>query len=393
MRDFVSKAIRGIPPSGIRKFFDIASEMGDVISLGVGEPDFATPDNIRDAAILSMQKKGTKYTSNAGMPELRAEIARYMHSQYQLSYNPDTQVLVTVGASEGIDIAMRAIADPGDEVLVVEPCFVSYKPCVQMAGGVPVPVTTSAANNFRVTPDEIEAKLTSKTKAIIISYPSNPTGAIMERADLEKIAAVIRERDIVCISDEIYSELTYADGDHVSIASLPGMYERTVVLSGFSKAFAMTGWRLGYACGPRDILAAMTKIHQYIIMCAPTTAQYGGLEALRGGAGGVADMRKEYDERRRFMLDGFEKIGIDCFEAKGAFYLFPSISRFGMTSEGFCAKLLREKRLAVIPGNAFGDCGEGHIRCSYAYSMDNLEEALSRLGEFIAGLTEKGAGK
>ena len=385
MKNFVSQTIRDLPPSGIRKFFDVASEMKDVISLGVGEPDFVTPWHIREEAIFSLERRRTMYTSNAGMPELRAEIVRYM-AKYGLSYDPGTQVLVTVGASEGIDVALRSVIDSGDEVLVVEPCFVSYKPCVLMAGGVPVSVPTSAKNGFRVIAGDIEARITPKTKAILLSYPSNPTGAILEREEVEIIAALLREWDIVVISDEVYAELTYGDVGHVSIAAMPGMAEKTIVLNGFSKAFAMTGWRLGYACGPKDLIAAMTKIHQYIIMCAPTTAQYGGLEALRNGGPSVEAMRKEYDARRRFMLKELRDMGLDCFEARGAFYLFPSISQFGMTSEEFCSRLLYERRLAVVPGTAFGDCGEGYVRCSYAYSIDSIREALSRLREFIINL-------
>jgi len=388
MNDFspVARTIRDLPGSGIRKFFDIASGMKDVVSLGIGEPDFVTPWHIREEAIFSLERRRTMYTENAGRPALREEISRYMAGRYGLDYDPGAQVVVTVGASEGIDIAMRAVINPGDEVLVAEPCFVSYKPCVIMAGGVPVPVPTSAENGFRVTAEDIAARLTPRTKAIMLSYPNNPTGAILEKQDLEELAAVLRERDIVVISDEIYSELTYGDTPHVSIASLPGMYGKTIVLNGFSKAFAMTGWRLGYACGPAELIAAMTKIHQYIIMCAPTTAQYGGIEALRHGTPDVAAMRREYDARRRFLLGGLRDIGMDCFEAGGAFYLFPSIKRFGMACEEFCDRLLREQRLAVVPGTAFGACGEGHVRCSYAYSIESLREALARLRAFVETL-------
>jgi len=383
MNSFVSKTIRELPYSGIRRFFDMASEMKDIVSLGVGEPDFVTPWHIREEAIFSLEQRRTMYTSNAGMIELRTEICRYMSAKYGLDYKPATQALVTVGASEGIDVALRAVVEPGDEVLVAEPCFVSYKPCVLMAGGVPVPVPTYAGNGFRVTASDLESRITAKTKAVVLNYPNNPTGAILERADLEAISALLRDRDIVVVSDEVYAELTYGENRHISIASLPGMYDKTIVLNGFSKAFAMTGWRLGYACGPEDIIAAMTKIHQYILMCAPTTAQYGGLEALRRGEPGVVSMRKEYDARRRFMLGGLRKLGIECFEARGAFYLFPSIGRFGMSSEDFCGKLLTEQRLAIVPGTAFGECGEGYVRCSYAYSIDNIKEALLRLGAFI----------
>ena len=382
--DFVADGIRELPYSGIRRFFDVAKSMPDVVSLGVGEPDFATPWHIREEAIFSLEKRRTMYTSNAGLEELREEISRYMRAKYNLSYKPMSQTLVTVGASEGIDVALRAIINPGrgEEVLVVEPCFVSYVPCVLMAGGVPVPVPTTAANNFRVTAADIRERLTDKTKAIMLSYPNNPTGAVLEREDLEGIADLLRGRDIIIISDEIYAELTYG-GKHASIASLPGMHEKTVVINGFSKAFAMTGWRLGYACGPEEILAAMTKIHQYIIMCAPTTAQWAGLEALRRGDDSVEKMRKEYDARRRYILRGMREMGIDCFEALGAFYVFPSIAKFGLSSEDFCNRLLHEHRLAVVPGTAFGGCGEGYVRCSYAYSLDSIKEALSRLRSFI----------
>ena len=383
---FVAKTIEDLPGSGIRKFFDIATGMEGVVSLGVGEPDFATPWHIREEAIYSLERRRTIYTSNAGMLELREEISRWMKARYGLDYDPGAQALVTVGASEGIDIAMRALVNPGDEVLAAEPCFVSYKPCVAMAGGVPVPVPTSEENGFRVTAGDIQSRLTEKTKAVILSYPNNPTGAVLEQKDLEEIAEILRERDIIVISDEVYAELTYRDAGHVSIASMPGMYEKTIVLNGFSKAFAMTGWRLGWACGPAELIAAMTKIHQYILMCAPTTAQYGGLAALRHGAGDVQAMRKEYDARRRFMLAGLREMGLDCFEARGAFYLFPSIRRFGMTSEEFCERLLRERRLAVVPGTAFGACGEGHFRCAYAYSIESIREALERLRAFIEGL-------
>lgn len=386
MKDFVSKTIKSIPPSGIRKFFDVAAEMEDVVSLGVGEPDFATPQNVIKEAISTLEAGSTKYTSNAGLIELRNEISHYMSTQYGLKYNPVTQVVVTVGASEGIDIALRAVINPGDEVIVVEPCFVSYKPCVLMAGGIPIPISTKSENAFRVTAEEIESSITDKTKAIILSYPNNPTGAILEYDDLKKISDVLRKYDIVVISDEIYSELTYGDRTHTSIASLPDMYEKTIVLNGFSKAYAMTGWRLGYACGPEDIIAAMLKIHQYIIMCAPTTAQYAGVEALKNGKPSVLHMRKEYDARRRYLIDEFRKMGIECFEALGAFYVFPSISQFGMTSEEFCSRLLYERHLAVVPGVAFGECGEGHIRCSYAYSIEDIGKALSRLNSFINSL-------
>ena len=385
MKNFVARTIKDLPPSGIRKFFDVASVMKDVVSLGVGEPDFITPWHIREEAIFSLEQRHTMYTSNAGMPELRSEISKYM-KKYGLSYDPETQVVVTVGASEDIDIALRAVLDPGDEVLLVEPCFVAYKPCVIMAGGVPVTIPTSADNDFRVTAADIKAHITSKTKAILLNYPGNPTGAILEHGELETIAALLRERDIVVISDEIYSELTYGETPHISIASFAGMEEKTIVINGFSKAFAMTGWRLGYACGSPELIAAMTKIHQYTLMCAPTIAQYAGLEALRKGEASVVAMRQEYDVRRRFLLKELRDMGMDCFEAKGAFYLFPSIKRFGMSSEDFCADLLKKQRLAIVPGTAFGDSGEGHIRVSYAYSVNSIKEALNRLRAYIKSL-------
>ncbi len=386
MSSLIAKTIEDLPYSGIRRFFDIASEMKDVVSLGVGEPDFVTPWHIREEAVFSLEQRHTMYTANAGMPALRNEISRYMSEQYGLRYHPGTQILVTVGASEGIDVAFRAVLNPGDEVLVAEPCFVSYKPCILMAGGIPVSIPTNAGNGFRVTADDIKSRITGKTKAIILNYPNNPTGAVLEHGDLEKIAELLREHKIILISDEIYAELTYGNTPHKSIASLPGMYDKTIVLNGFSKAYAMTGWRLGYACGSEELIAAMTKIHQYVIMCAPTIAQYGGLEALRSGKKSVASMRKEYDVRRRFMLSELRKMGIDCFEARGAFYLFPSVERFGMTSEEFCTRLLQEQRLAVVPGTAFGECGAGYVRCSYAYSIDSIKEALSRLQKFINSL-------
>ena len=382
MKEFIAKTIRDLPPSGIRKFFDVAAMMDDVVSLGVGEPDFVTPRNICDRAILSLEQGHTMYTSNSGLIELRTEISTYME-KYGLSYDPETQVLVSVGASEDIDISMRALLNPGDEVLIIEPCFVAYKPCVLMAGGVPITISTSAENDFRVTAEDIKSHLTPKTKAVLLSYPCNPTGAILGRQELEQIADVLRDRELIVISDEIYSELTYGDKPHVSIASLPGMAEKTIVINGFSKSFAMTGWRLGFACGPADLIAAMRKIHQYVLMSAPTIAQYAGIEALQNGMDSVRAMCNEYNERRMFLLSRFKEIGIDCFEAKGAFYLFPSIAKFGMTSDEFCDKLLYEHRLAVVPGTAFGDSGEGHVRISYAYSMENLKKALERMQKFI----------
>ena len=380
---FVAEHIKSIPFSGIRKFFDIANEMKDAVSLGVGEPDFYTPRHIRDVAVNVIENTRTVYSSNAGMPALKEEISRYLERKYNLSYDPETQVVVTVGGSEGIDISLRAIINPGDEVLVVEPCFVSYKPCVIMAGGVPVVIDTKAENNFKVMPEEIEQAITPKTKAIMISYPSNPTGAVMNKEDLAKIVKVLENRDIIVITDEIYSELTYDKEPHVSIASFESMKDKTIVLNGFSKAFAMTGWRLGYAAGPKDLITALVKIHQYVVMCAPTISQYAAIEALKNGDSEVEAMRKEYDMRRKRMLKGFKEIGMDCFEPLGAFYLFPSIQKSGMKSEDFCVALLNAEKLAVVPGPAFGASGEGFVRCSYAYSIENLEIALERLGRFM----------
>ena len=380
---FIAEHIKSIPFSGIRKFFDIANEMKDAVSLGVGEPDFFTPLHIREEAIKILEKTRTVYSSNAGMPELKEEIARYLERKYNISYQPETQVVVTVGGSEGIDISLRAIINPGDEVLVVEPCFVSYKPCVIMAGGIPVVINTKAENQFKVMPEEIERAITPKTKAIMISYPSNPTGAVMNKEDLAKIVKVLENKDILVITDEIYSELTYDKEPHVSIASFESMKDKTIVLNGFSKAFAMTGWRLGYAAGPKELISAMIKIHQYAIMCAPTVSQYAAIEALKNGDAAVQSMRQEYDTRRKLMLKGFKEIGMDCFEPLGAFYLFPSIQKSGLNSEDFCVTLLNTEKLAVVPGPAFGASGEGFIRCSYAYSTENLEAALERLGRFM----------
>ncbi len=379
----VAKHIQDIPYSGIRKFFDIASEIEGVISLGVGEPDFNTPWACTEKAIYTLEQGKTTYTSNAGLLELRQEIAKYIKNTLNINYCPKSQILVTVGASEGIDLALRAVICPNDEVLVVEPSFVSYKPCITMCGGIPVVVNTKEENNFKLTPEDILPKLSNKTKAIIISYPNNPTGAIMEKEDLEKIANILKDKDILVISDEIYSELTYEGKKHTSIAQFEGMYEKTVVLNGFSKSFAMTGWRLGFALGPKDIISAMTKIHQYIIMCAPTMSQYAGLEALTSSLSSVDKMRKEYNMRRKFMLNGFREMGLDCFEALGAFYLFPSIKSTGLSSQEFCKRLVYEEKVAVVPGTAFGECGEGFIRCSYAYSIEEIKEALLRIKNFI----------
>lgn len=382
----VSKHIQDIPYSGIRKFFDIASEVEGVVSLGVGEPDFNTPWACTEKAIYTLEQGKTTYTSNAGLIELRQEISKYIKNSINVDYCPKTQVLVTVGASEGIDLALRAVVCPQDEVLVVEPSFVSYKPCITMCGGIPVVINTKEENNFKLTPEDILSKLSDKTKALIISYPNNPTGAIMEKEDLEKIANVLKDKNILVISDEIYSELTYEGKKHTSIAQFEGMYEKTVVLNGFSKSFAMTGWRLGFALGPKDIISAMTKIHQYIIMCAPTMSQYAGVEALTSCMKNVEGMRKEYNMRRKFMLNGFREMGLECFEALGAFYLFPSIKSTGLTSQEFCERLVYEQKVAVVPGTAFGECGEGFIRCSYAYSIEEIKEALSRIKKFIQSL-------
>jgi len=384
---FITQKVKDIPFSGIRKFFDVAAEMTDVVSLGVGEPDFFTPWHVREEAIYSIERRRTAYTSNAGSPELRQAVVNYMQERYHLKYDPKTQVIITVGVSEAIDIALRAVLDVGDEVLVIEPCYVSYRACVLLAGGVPVSVPTHSKNDFRVTAEDIESRITPRTKAIMLCYPNNPTGAIMEKHDLEKIVAVLEKHNILVISDEVYAELTYADAPHTSIATFSEMYDKTLVLNGFSKAYAMTGWRLGYACGPEELITAMIKIHQYVIMCAPTTAQLAGIEALAKGRDGVEKMREEYNARRKFMLEGFAKLGIDCFEPKGAFYLFPSIKNIakakGLTSDEFCTKLLMEQRLAVVPGTAFGASGEGYVRCSYAYSVPELTQALKRLEAFI----------
>ncbi len=382
IENMISDKVKNIPSSGIRKFFDIVTEMGDAISLGVGEPDFDTPWHIREEGIYSLEKGRTVYTANAGLKELREEVCLYMHRQFDLMYSPVTQALITVGGSEGIDLVFRSIIEAGDEVLIPEPSFVSYKPCVVLAGGTPVPIPTRADNGFKLTPEELEAHITPKTKAIILSYPNNPTGGIMGREDLEAIADVLRDRNILVISDEIYAELTYGQ-DHVSIANIEGMYDKTVIISGFSKAFAMTGWRLGYALGPDRLIKAMTKVHQYGIMSAPTTSQYAAIAAMKNGAPDVAVMKNAYDQRRRVMVEGFRNMGLDCFEPLGAFYVFPSIKKTGLSSEEFCEKLLYDQKVAVVPGTAFGESGEGHIRCSYAYSIDEIKEALGRIEVFV----------
>ena len=382
MRNPLSDKVVNIKPSGIRKFFDIVSEMPDAISLGVGEPDFDTPWSVREEGIYSLERGKTFYTSNAGLVELRQAICEYMDRKFKVKYNPKTETLLTVGGSEGIDVALRAMLNPGDEVIIPEPCYVSYLPCVELAGGVPVTISLKNENQFRLTREELESAITEKTKILILSYPNNPTGAIMERADLEAIVDLIIEKDIFVISDEIYAELTY-NGGHVSIASLPGMQDRTIVISGFSKAFAMTGWRLGYALGPQIIIEQMTKIHQFAIMCAPTTSQYAAVAAMRDCDKDVEKMRESYDQRRRYLLNEFAEMGLPCFEPKGAFYVFPCIKKFGMTSEEFATKLLQSKKLAVVPGDAFGDCGEGFLRISYAYSLEELKEAIGRIKEFV----------
>lgn len=385
MRDPLSKTIVTIQPSGIRKFFDIVSEMKDAITLGVGEPDFDTPWHIRDEGIYSLEKGRTFYTSNAGLKELKIEIDRYLTRRYQVSYDYNNEILVTVGGSEAIDIAMRAMLDPGDEVLIPQPSYVSYEPCCILANGKPVVIELKAENRFRLTAEELEAVITPKTKLLVLPFPNNPTGAIMERADLEAIAEVIIRHDLFVLSDEIYSELTYTD-NHVSIASIPGMKERTILINGFSKSYAMTGWRLGYACGPESIIKQMTKIHQFAIMCAPTTSQYAAVEALKNGDEDVAKMREEYNGRRRYLLHRFKEMGLECFEPLGAFYVFPCIKEFRMTSDEFATELLRAQKVAVVPGTAFGSSGEGFIRISYAYSLDVLKKAMDRIERFITDL-------
>ena len=390
MRDPLSKTIVSIQPSGIRKFFDIVSEMKDAITLGVGEPDFDTPWHIRDEGIYSLEKGKTFYTSNAGLKELKIEIDRYLTRRCGISYDYNHEILVTVGGSEAIDIAMRAMLDPGDEVLIPQPSYVSYEPCCILANGTPVIIELKAENQFRLTAEELEAAITPKTKLLVLPFPNNPTGAIMEKADLEAVAEVVKKHDLYVISDEIYSELTYKeDTTHVTIASLPGMKERTVLINGFSKAYAMTGWRLGYACGPEVIIKQMTKIHQFAIMCAPTTSQYAAVEALKNGDEDVAKMREEYNGRRRYLMHRFKEMGLDCFEPFGAFYVFPCIKEFGMTSDEFATALLNAQKVAVVPGTAFGACGEGFIRISYAYSLDVLRKAMDRIEAFITQLREE----
>lgn len=378
----LSQKVQEIKPSGIRKFFSIAAEMDDVISLSVGEPDFKTPWSIRQKGIRSLEKGKTFYTANAGLEKLRVEICNYLKRRFDLTYDPKSETVITVGGSEGIDACIRALVDPGDEVLIPEPCFVSYLPITQMVEGVPVSIPTKIEDDFRLTAEELRAKITDKTKLLILPYPNNPTGGVMRRKDLEAIAEVLRGTDIMVLSDEIYAELTYGE-KHVSIANLPGMWERTVVINGFSKAYAMTGWRLGYACGPAPIIKQMTKIHQFAIMCAPTTSQYAAIEAVTNCDSDIEEMAREYDMRRRFIVDGFRNLGFECFEPFGTFYIFPSIKQTGLSSEEFCERLLYSKKVAVVPGTAFGDCGEGHIRVSYSYSLDHITEALHRIEEFL----------
>ena len=388
MRNPLSETIVQIEPSGIRKFFDIVSEMKDAISLGVGEPDFDTPWHIREEGIYSLEKGRTFYTSNAGLKELKQEICRYLYRRFDVSYNPDSEVMVTVGGSEAIDIALRAMCDPGDEVLIPQPSYVSYVPCTMLAGGKPVVIELEEKDNFKLTPEKLLEKITDKTKILVMPFPNNPTGAIMTKEDLAPIVDIIIEKDLFVISDEIYSELTYGT-DHVTIAEFPGMKDRTILINGFSKSYAMTGWRLGYAAAPHRILEQMLKIHQFAIMYAPTTSQYAAVSALRDGDNDVQMMREAYDQRRRFVLHAFKEMGLDCFEPEGAFYAFPSIKRFGMTSDEFATRFLREEKVAVVPGTAFGASGEGFLRVSYAYSLKNLKEALGRMANFVKRLDEE----
>lgn len=379
----LSDTVVGIKPSGIRKFFDIAATMDDVISLGVGEPDFQTPWSVRKAGITSLEKGKTKYTSNSGLEKLRQEISNYIDRKYGVSYDASHEVLVSVGGSEAIDATLRAVITPGDEVIIPQPSYVCYEPITKLCGGVPVIIETLAENDFKVTPGQLKNAISDKTKALILPYPCNPTGAIMERADLQALAEVLRDTNILVISDEIYSELTFSDKPHVSIASIDGMRERTVMINGFSKTFSMTGWRLGFACGPQQIISQLTKIHQFAIMCAPTMSQYAAIEALRGCDEAVAQMKAEYNRRRRLMVDGFNKAGLACREPKGAFYAFPCIKSTGLTSDEFCEKLLEKKHVAVVPGTAFGKGGEGFVRASYCYSPEHIIEAIRRIEEFV----------
>lgn len=391
-KKIINPVVADIKPSGIRRFFDIAAEMDDVISLGVGEPDFQTPWHIRQAGIRSLQDGKTRYTANSGLKELRRSIAKYVKKTLNIDYDGEKEVLVTVGGSEGIDAAIRAVVGNGDEVLIVEPSFVCYAPLCRLAGGVPVIISTKAENNFRLTAQELKSHITPKTKLLILPYPGNPTGAVMEREDLEAIAEVLKDTEIMVLSDEIYSELTYTGKPHVSIASLPNMQERTIIIGGFSKTYSMTGWRLGYAVGPMPIISQMTKIHQFAIMSAPTTSQYAAIEAINNGRKDIDAMRGEYDMRRRLMVDGFRSLGLECFEPLGAFYAFPSIKNTGLSSEEFCEKLLYSKKVALVPGNAFGESGEGFVRASYCYSVKHIKTALERIGEFLEELKDENKG-
>ena len=388
MKKFLSEKVVNLKPSGIRKFFDIVSEMKDAISLGVGEPDFDTPWFIRDEGIYSLEKGRTFYTSNAGLKPLREEISNYIQRTQGINYCPDNEIVVTVGGSEAIDIGLRAVINQGDEVIIPQPSYVSYEPCAILAGAKPVIINLRSENEFRLQSNELLNAITDRTKVLILPYPNNPTGAIMEREDLEKIVQIIKEKDILVMSDEIYSALTYK-GKHVSIAALDGMKERTILINGFSKAYAMTGWRLGYACGPKEIISQMTKIHQFAIMCAPTTSQYAAVQALQKGDDEVEKMRRSYNQRRRFLMQAFKDMGLECFEPYGAFYVFPCIKEFNMTSEEFATRLLKEEKVAVVPGTAFGDCAEGYLRISYAYSLDNLKIALSRINNFVQRLRNR----
>lgn len=388
MKNPISERVAAMKPSGIRKLFDIVNEMPEAISLGVGEPDFDTPWHIRDEGIYSLEKGRTFYTSNAGLKELKMEICRYLKRKQGLEYDYNKEVLITVGGSEAIDICMRAMLNPGEEVLIPQPSFVSYEPCAIMAGGVPVIIPLKQENEFRLTAQELTDSITDKTKILVLPFPNNPTGAILEEKDLREIAKICVEKDIYVLSDEIYAELTYKE-KHVSIAQMPGMQERTILINGFSKAYAMTGWRLGYACGPAEIIEQMLKVHQFAIMCAPTTSQYAAVEALKNGDEDVVEMREAYNQRRRYLVHAFQEMGLECFEPFGAFYIFPSIREFGMTSDEFATRFLREEKVAVVPGSAFGDCGEGFLRISYAYSLENLKVAIGRLGDFVEKLRKE----
>lgn len=383
--NILNPVVRDMKPSGIRKFFSIAEEMDDVISLSVGEPDFKTPWHVREAGINSLRSGKTRYTANAGFKKLREEISNYMYRRFNLKYSVP-QVMISVGGSEAIDLCIRSVIAPGDEVIIPEPCFVCYDPITRMSGGVPVALKTKMENNFKITPEELREKITEKTKLLILPYPNNPTGAVMRREDLEKIAPILKENNILVLSDEIYAELTYGGARHASIAEIEGMYDYTVIVGGFSKAYSMTGWRLGFACGPEPIISQMIKVHQYAIMCAPTTAQYAGIEAMQNGDEDIIEMRSQYDMRRRFIVNAFNSIGLDCFEPEGAFYIFPSIKRTGLSSDEFCEKLIYSKKVAVVPGTAFGESGEGYIRVSYCYSIEHIKEAVNRIKDFLGEL-------